>query len=73
MNIASNVHFTLPVDCYNDDEELERVQTLLYKIPYCCLSEFGGFEGLHLFAFFPKLALHPNRTTTFLTDQQQSL
>lgn len=73
MNIASNVHFTLPVDCYNDDDELERVQTPLHKIPHCCLGEFGGFEGLHLFAFFPKLALHPNRTTTFLTDQQQSL
>ena len=73
MNIASNVHFTLPVDCYNDEGELKRVEKSLHEIPHCCLGEFSGFEGLHLFAFFPKLALHPERTTTFLTDEQQSL
>jgi hypothetical protein len=73
MNIATNVRFTLPVDCYNDEGELERVERPLHKIPHCCLGEFSGFEAPHLFAFFPKLALHPNRTTTFLTDKQQSL
>jgi hypothetical protein len=73
MNITTNVHFTLPVDCYNDEGELERVEKSLHDIPHCCLGEFSGFEALHLFAFFPKLALHPDGTTTFLTDKQQSL
>jgi hypothetical protein len=55
--------------------QISRV-VIFWKIqrqPYCCLGEFSGFEALHLFAFFPKLALHPDRTTTFLTDKQQSL
>jgi hypothetical protein len=73
VNITTNVHFTLLVDCYNDEGELERVEKPLHKIPHCCLGEFSGFKALHLFAFFPKLALHPNPTTTFLTDKQQSL
>jgi hypothetical protein len=73
MNIATHVHFTLTVDCYNDEGELERVERPLHKIPHCCLGEFSGFEALHLFAFFPKLVLHSDWTTTFLTDKQQSL
>jgi hypothetical protein len=74
MNIATNVHFTLPVDSYNKKGELESVQMPLQKIPHCCLSEIGGFKALYLYAFFPKLALHhPNRTTTYLTDEQQDL
>jgi len=73
MNIATNVYFTLLVDCYNNKGELGRVEKPLQKMPYCCLGEFGGFKGLNLFAFFPKLALHPNWTTTFLIDKQQSV
>jgi hypothetical protein len=48
MNIATNVYFTLLVDCYNDEGELECVEKSLHEIPYCCLREFSGFEALHL-------------------------
>jgi hypothetical protein len=73
MNITTNVHFTLPVDSYNDDSELVQVQKPLHKIPHRCLYEIDGFKALHLFVFPPKLALHLDRTTMLLTDKQQSL
>jgi hypothetical protein len=72
MNIASDLHFTLLVDSYNEKGRLKQEQTPLHKIPHCCLGEFNAFEGLFLYAFFPKLALHAERKTTFLTDEQQS-
>lgn len=60
MNIATDVHFTLPVDSYDKRGALERVQTPLHHIPHCCLGEFSGFEGL----FLPKIDDDNDATST---------
>ena len=72
MNIASDLHFTLPADAYNAYGGIERVRKPLHQIVHCCLGALGGFEGLLLYAFFPSV-LHPNLKTTYLTNDLQSL
>ncbi len=71
MNIATDLHLTLPVDSY-DKGVLNSTQKPLHQIPHCCLGSIGGFEGLTLYAYFPNIQ-EPDRTTTFLTDDQLSL
>jgi hypothetical protein len=72
LNITTNVHFTLPADFYNARQELKHGPRSLHQIVHTCLGIVSGFEDLMLYAFFPRI-VHPNRTTTYLTDDQQSL
>jgi hypothetical protein len=72
LNIATNVHFTLPADFYNARKELKHGPRSLHQIVHTCLGVVSGFEDLRLYAFFPRIA-HPNLTTTYLTDDLQSL
>jgi hypothetical protein len=72
MNIDTDLHLTLPVDSYNEVGVLESTRKPLHQIPHCRLGSIGGFEGLVLYAYFPNIQ-EPNRTTTFLTDDQLSL
>jgi hypothetical protein len=44
----------------------------LHQIVHCCLGTISGFKGLRLYAFFPKIS-HPNRTTTYLRDDEKRL
>src|SRR5580700_1687040 len=72
MNIATDLHLTLPVDSYDEAGVLNSTRKPLHQIPHCCLGSIGGFEGLVLYAYFPNIQ-EPDRTTTFLTDDQLSL
>jgi hypothetical protein len=46
------------------------VQKPLNKILHCC--EISRLKDLYLYAFFLRLALNPDATTTYLTNEQQS-
>jgi hypothetical protein len=59
MNIATDLHVTLPVDSYGRGGWINQVQKPLNKIPHCNLGEISRFEALYLYAFFPRLALNP--------------
>src|SRR5208282_4777236 len=72
LNIATNIHFTLPADFYNAHKELKHGPRSLHQIVHTCLGVVSGFEDLRLYAFFPRMA-HPNQRTTYLTDDLQSL
>jgi hypothetical protein len=77
LNIASDLHFTLPADHYitnkkTKQKRLKNGPRPLHQIVHCCLGIISGFEDLRLYAFFPRIS-HPNRTTTYLTNDEQRL
>jgi hypothetical protein len=77
LNIASDLHFTLPADYYVTNKETKQKRLKngprpLHQIVHYCLGIISGFEDLRLYAFFPRIS-HPNRTTTYLTNDQQRL
>jgi hypothetical protein len=77
LNIALDVHFTMPADFYitnkvTKEKRLKNGPRPLHQIVHCCLGTISGFEGLRLYAFFPKIS-HPNRTTTYLRDDEKRL